>query len=120
MLAYFYLWIERSFGDINFYFPVEQINIEAWSIHTDAVSIGVEYVANYLAVRKGVIADKLLNCPWNLVRSAYQKLASRIGEEFAVDVALDLRLVPDLESFAGRIDFAKKTVHIRISVKISP
>ena len=29
MLAYFYLWIERSFGDINFYFPVEQINIEA-------------------------------------------------------------------------------------------
>ncbi len=50
-----------SFGDVDLDFSVGKVDIEASSIYSDAVGVGVEDVADDLPVRKGVVGNVLLH-----------------------------------------------------------
>jgi hypothetical protein len=47
-----------SFGDVDLYLSVEQVNVEC-AIDGNAVSVRPEDVADHLAVREGMVGDRL-------------------------------------------------------------
>jgi hypothetical protein len=55
------LGVMASFGDVDLDFSVGKVDIEASSIYSDAVGVGVEDVADDLPVRKGVVGNVLLH-----------------------------------------------------------
>ena len=67
-----------------------------------------------------MVGNVLLRTSRNFVSESHKHLASWVSKEFTVYVSLNLRLIPNLEFLSCSVDFTNETVHIWVSIQVSP
>ena len=93
--------------------------------------VDVDAARDLLAVRSGVedVADSLTLIEWMVsdlallstrVGESDKELATRVGVEGVVGVALDLLLVPDLRGLALGVDLGDDLIEVRGGVHVLP
>ena len=104
-------------GNVDFGLSVGKVDVDA-ARDLLAVRSGVEDVADSLTLIEWMVSDLALLT--TRVGEGNEELATRVGVEGVVGVALDLLLVPDLRGLALGIDLGDDLIEVRGGVHVLP
>ena len=103
--------------NVDFGLSVGKVDVDA-ARDLLAVRSGVENVADSLTLIEWMVSDLALLS--TRVGESDKELATRVGVEGVVGVALDLLLVPDLRGLALGVDLGDDLIEVRGGVHVLP